>query len=1513
LLTRVIDGDSALKGLSPKDYHLRSGERLNEAASRAWNECLAAWKSFRKKFNALPASDAGTTVTRDEWLLPLFQELGYGRLQSKKAIVIDGKEYPISHGWENHVPIHLLSAHLPLDRRTPGVSGAAQRAPYSLLQEQLNRSSQHRWGFVSNGLKLFLLRDNAALARAANVEFDLEAMMDGEHYADFMLMFLLCHQSRVEIAEDGKPEDCWLEKWANQADQQGTRAREKLRDGVETAIKSLGAGFLTTKGNNALRERLRTGELSTQDCYRQLLRVVYRLLMLLVAEEKKTENGENLLHPTDTTPEVRDRYARFYSVSRIRSLAYERRGTAHTDLYESLKVLFLKLREGYAPLGIPGMGSFLFSDDSTPDLDDALLANQDLLDAFRNLCYTEDTSGRGSSYRRPVDFGNLGSEELGSVYESLLELHPQIDTDAGPFSLGTAAGNERKTTGSYYTPTSLINCLLDSALDPVVSKAIDVPDPAEAEQNILDLKVCDPACGSGHFLIAAAERMSMHLARLRTGDDQPNTLDVQHAKRDIIGRCIYGVDVNPMAVELCKVSLWMEALEPGKPLSFLDHHIQCGNSLFGATPRLLDEGIPDDAFKPIEGDDKKVCAELKKDNKKQRKAYEAGYRDLHPLINLGDLPQHFARLTRQISDTVEDTASKAKRYAELVKHTSYENAHLLADYWCATFVWKKVDSDLGKLCPTEREYRRLQSAPSSILPQVREEVQNLGNTYQVFHWHLAFPDVFQPTVNEDFSANELMGWSKGFDVVLGNPPWERIKLQDREWFAERVPEISKARNASERNRLIKQLKSNDVSMYSVFLADKRMADGIGQFVRQSGMYPCCGRGDVNTYALFAELNRSLKCSTGRVGCIIPSGIATDDTTKLFFQSLIETGNLVSLLDFENREAIFIGVHRSYKFALVTMGQTSSPAKFTFFALSVHDLSRTDKQFTLTAKEIELLNPDSKTCPVFRLCQDAEIAKWIYRRVPTLGADFQGIDHGWAVYYMRLIDYSDHSDLLILMDSPISAAEVDDDLCPVYESKLFHGFDHHYAAYATNNDVHVLGNDSKGDPSLSVVPKYYLREDYFTSIMAKYDYQKPWILALREVTANTNERTSICTPLRVGPSFRNTTVTLGFPRNRPSEMLVANFNSYIFDYLARQKLSGNHLSYRLLLQLPTLSPISYRGLFAPAAIVSRVVELCYFAQDLEPFAVDCGYDGPPFRWDEERRFQIRCELDAAYFHLYLGSDEEWGADNPTLREMFPTPRDAVDYIMDTFPIVRRKDEAKYNGEFKTKNTILKIYDEMTEAIRTGQPYQTWLDPPPGPPTADGNFIPLAQWTEDLNTSHIHAPRVSESSTSHPRVVDPVFPGTDLDKILCACLLDFAQAESTLTEEQNLDKVILAMQADLCRNFLSGDDSRWYEESLANVPSGLIADTDSKPPWQLLLSSLMANRSLAKIGDYISPGENFDAVRQSLPEVHDQFLSLVAKAAERFREISEDHETDESTRSVVQEVQQQRALVQTGAED
>ena len=253
------------------------------------------------------------------------------------------------------------------------------------------------------------------------------------------------------------------------------------------------------------------------------------------------------------------------------------------------------------------------------------LSNEYLLAAIKSLSRVWDKS---TKRYRTVDYLHLGAEELGAIYQSLLELIPSRTADR-EFVLGTALGNPRKGTGSYYTPTSLIDCLLDSALDPVlddaqkragVAAAASGTDEWEAiVAELLSVTVCDPACGSGHFLVAAARRIAKRVASFRERNPEPPVEALRHALRDVVSHCVYGVDLNPMAVELAKVSLWLEALEPGKPLSFLDAHIKQGNGLIGATPALIDEGIPDDAFKVIEGDDPKFAASLQSRQRQDRR------------------------------------------------------------------------------------------------------------------------------------------------------------------------------------------------------------------------------------------------------------------------------------------------------------------------------------------------------------------------------------------------------------------------------------------------------------------------------------------------------------------------------------------------------------------------------------------------------------------------------------------------------------------------------------------------------------------------------------------------------------------------------------------------------------------------------------------------------------------------------------------------------------------------------
>jgi SOS-response transcriptional repressor LexA len=549
-------------------------------------------------------------------------------------------------------------------------------------------------------------------------------MMEGEVYADFALLWLIAHQSRFE---GERPEDSWLERWSKEARERGTRALEGLRSGVTSAIAALGRGFLDP-ANAELRERLRSGALDRQDYYRELLRLVYRLIFLFAAEDR-----ELLLAP-GAGPEARARYLEHYSTRRLRRLADRVRGTPHRDLYCGLRVVMERLGDdrGCPALALAPLGSFLWSSACLPHLGRAEIRNRDFLEAIRALAFTTD-----GCVRRPVDYKNLGAEELGSVYESLLELHPEIHLEAGVFELKTASGHERKTTGSYYTPESLIQCLLDSALEPVIAEALAAEDP---ERALLALKVCDPASGSGHFLIAAAHRLARRLAALRTGDAEPAPGALRTALRDVIGRSIYGVDSNPMAVELCKVSLWLEALEPGKPLSFLERRIVCGNSLLGATPALIAKGVPDEAFEPIEGDDRKHASALKKRNRQARRDRSSGQGEFDFAGGPGGLHRSVAAAVEDIESlgdaSIAAIREREARYARLVESPEYRRQLQRADAWCAAFVWKKARD--APEAPTQDVFERLDRDPGAVGKATLDEIERLARRYQWLHLELTY-------------------------------------------------------------------------------------------------------------------------------------------------------------------------------------------------------------------------------------------------------------------------------------------------------------------------------------------------------------------------------------------------------------------------------------------------------------------------------------------------------------------------------------------------------------------------------------------------------------------------------------------------------------------------------------------------------------------------------------------------------------------------------------------------------
>ena len=1091
LLDRIGSGDPTLSGLDPTDYGLVPGERVRDAVTRSWNRLVGVWGSFRHAESRLTDSDlTATSLTRARWLRPLFEELGFFDLPLVRSLAVDGKDYPVSHQWDTSVPVHLLGCRVPVDRRTSGVQGAAKVSPHSLVQEFLNRSDDHLWGIVSNGLVLRVLRDNASLTRAAYCEFDLQGIFDGEVYSDFVLLWLILHRTRFE---GDPPEKCILEQWSTDAAAAGTRALDRLREGVEKAIISLGDGFLTHRGNSALRTRLNNGDLTDVDYLRQLLRLVYRLIFLLVAESR------DLLLAPGTDETTRLRYQEFYSVDRLRKLAAARRGTSHDDLCQSLQITMSALgadHPGIPALGLKPLGSFLWSPDAIPDLGSSSIDNRHLLGAIRRLSLVRDLEAKAV---RQVDYRNLGTRELGSVYESLLELHPEVNVDARTFGLVGAAGSERKLTGSYYTPESLIERLLDEALDPILDEAEHSSDP---EQALLDLRVLDPACGSGHFLISAAHRIAGRLALVRVGGIEPTPADLRTAVRDVIGRCLYGIDINPMAVELCKVSLWLEANDNGRPLGFLGHHIVCGNSLLGTTPELLADGIPQKAFKKLTGDDPKWLAQLRKTNLQERKHRNQQMFDLAwaPETYLADIANRMADINSAEDTTTTHVATKAHRYNELQQFPAYTRTKLAADAWCAAFVTPKTPDHP----PITDNTIRVITEGHHLPPPTLDHIGSLTDEYQFMHPHIAFPDTFQ---------------AGGFDVVVGNPPWEQIQYDPRETFAVSHPHIASARTMAIRNKMIASLAEEAPDIYAKYLQGVRHLAGLKHFLHASGRYPLGSVGRLNTAPLFVELMWQSVDSEGRIGVIVPTGIATDSFTQKFFAAMVDRKALISLYDFENRKGIFPSVHRSYKFCLLTLTgrqQRSEEAQFVSFAHDVADIDDPEKQYTLTPSDLALFNPNTRTMPIFRSRRDAEITTDIYHRTPVLVRECDPDGNPWDVKFQLMYMMNSDSHLFRTRSELEDDGWVlqgnhfvrgDDRYLPLYVLAMVHQYDHRWATHEHGKFRRVTDIE-KSDPTFLARPRYWVPMDETDQRIGD---DRSFLVGWRDVARSTDSRTFIMSP------------------------------------------------------------------------------------------------------------------------------------------------------------------------------------------------------------------------------------------------------------------------------------------------------------------------------------------------------------------------------------------------------------------
>jgi len=491
-------------------------------------------------------------------------------------------------------------------------------------------------------------------------------------------------------------------------------------------------------------------------------------------------------------------------------------------------------------------------------------------------------------------------------------------------------------------------------------------------------------------------------------------------------------------------------------------------------------------------------------------------------------------------------------------------------------------------------------------------------------------------------------------------------------------------------------------------------------MQNSGRFPLAASGRINLYRLFLESSHIAISPYGFVGLVVPSGFASDSFSQPHFTALHGGGRIVSLFDFENRNGIFPNVDRRYHFCLLTVtGAMGSYPRtdFVFFAQDENDLADRARHIQMSAADVHKINPITGTAPLCRSRRDMELMISLQDGRPIV-ADQS--DDGWRI----------EPNLMFMVNSAMTHHRSADELeqtgfelqrswyvkeletwLPLYEGKMVGAFDHRAASVRFDPSNRVRRNqpedftlENHQKPSSLALPAFWVSE---SAVDSRCGGKAHWLLVVKDVTSATNERTCIAS-IVPRAALTDSVPWIRSPHTAGlNACLLANLNSFALDFVARQKVAGLHLRGHYLAQFPLVTRSSYTQpcLWAGKQqsesslqqfILPRVLELSYTAWDLEPFARDCGYDGPPFRWDESRRFLLRCELDAAFFHLY------------------GINRDDTAYILDTFPIVRRKDEAKYNGEYKTKTTILEIYDALSEATLTGQPYQTRLDPPPADP-------------------------------------------------------------------------------------------------------------------------------------------------------------------------------------------------------
>ncbi len=1313
----------------------------------AWQESLSQppdFDSFRAQAHALLQNTANfhtinEASTEQELIRPLFQLLGWVDYLPQQGSDhnedipdhllfgdAESKDRATAKQGPNRYPDALAVAeskrfNRPLDARGKTSSPHGQILRY-LATADINSDGRIRWGILTNG-RVWRLYDRRALPRASGYyEVDLAAAFqadDGSHgLRVFRLLFGRDAFSPQHGAQTSFLEDAIAE---------GRRYEEQVANDL--------SGIVFAKIYPALIRALADKSGAELEHVRQAALIfLYRLLFLLYAEDR------------DLLPVNDSRYDDYGLRKSVRDDIDKRIAVGDTfstiasNYYNHIATLCRQVDAGDASIGLPPYNGGLFAQQAAPMLEQVQLSDAVLAPIIHSLSRVEGQSGR-----RFVNYRDMTVQQLGSIYERLLEREPARTSDGRIVVRPNSYA--RKDSGSFYTPQPLVDLIVERTLTPLLAerkaafqqkaaalqsdtraKADRIAelrrlDPAEAA---LDLKVLDPAMGSGHFLVTAVDYLSDAilelveyaptaapwlesaytsplvervaaireniLARAHAANwviDEPQLTDQAIIRRMVLKRSIYGVDKNPLTVELAKVSLWLHSFTVGAPLSFLDHHLRCGDSLIG----------------------------LRVHDATQELSRLGGFTSASAIQAAENATAGMQRIEEMSDADIAEVEQSATLFREVEKTTADLRGllnTLCGVNWLAAGMKKRQRDEFEAplvgaiVSQAEEAFSLLTHGPDSdeaadpirqrtfwpAFTEIWRAAKEVADRENFLHWEAAFPGVWRR-----WQDDEPVG---GFDAVIGNPPWDRIKLQEVEWFAIRLPELALAPTAAERRRGIKKLREAGDPLPIQFDAAKLRADRFSQLVRTNGHYPLLGVGDINLYSLFVERAMRLIKPDGIVGLLTPSGIYGDKTAAPFFKSVSTSGRIAAILDFKNKnddEIFFKDVHDSTKFCVfIFSGEERQfpEIECAFYLKSTDCIADPAVCFPLSPAYFARVNPNTGTAPVFRTRRDADITRRIYERHPVL-VDRSGDDVicVWPVRYVRMFDMTNDSHLFR------TAAQLEaDDFYPVqgnrwkrggelflalYEGKMVQAFNHRAASVVINpENLNRPASPQESTPEELAEPKWLANPRFWVS-GSETDWVNDlsWVVAFKDVTASTNIRTMIAAVLPC--SAYGNTIPVLMPLSTSVDKYVANawlwaacLNSFAYDYVARQKVHGQHLNWYIVEQLPVIASADYDRAFgtntARDLVRHHVLRLTYTAHDMAPFARDLGYDGPPFIWNEEERRHLRARLDALYFHLYGLS------------------RDDAAYILDTFPIVRRHDKAAF-GHYRTKDMVLAYYNAL----------------------------------------------------------------------------------------------------------------------------------------------------------------------------------------------------------------------------